>query len=248
MVDLHSHLLPGLDDGARDLEESLAIARAMVADGVRVVAGTPHVRDDYPTSASAMETALSSVRAAVAAEGLPLSVVGGGEIALPWLEVLGADSLRRFALGDSRVLLIEMPPFGWPLDLPHTFAGLRRDGWVPVLAHPERNFDIQERSSLLATAVEAGALVQLTAASVDGRLGRRPAVCSRELVRLGLVHLVSSDAHAPEVREAGLSAAVRSLGNKALARWLVQEVPAALLAGVELPARPAARRRLRFRL
>jgi protein-tyrosine phosphatase len=243
MVDLHSHLLPGLDDGARDLEQSLAIARAMADDGVRVVAATPHVRDDYPTTVAAMEAALSVVREAVAAEGLALEVVGGGEIALPWLPRLDVGSLEGFALGGSRVLLLETPSYGWPNELPYTLAGLRRDGWVPVLAHPERNADVQEDASILARAVEAGGLVQLTAASVDGRLGRAAASCSRELARLGLVHLISSDAHAPEVREAGLSAAVRSLGDAALGRWLVEEVPAALLAGEEPRPRPGARKR-----
>lgn len=245
MIDLHSHILPGLDDGARTIDESVALARALAADGVRVVVAAPHVRDDYPTSPDAMEAALALVREAVAADGLSLRVLGGGEIALPRLGALGAGELERFALGGSRVVLLEPPTLGWPVDLVRTCALLARDGWVPMLAHPERSAEVQERPALLEELVRAGALVQLTAASVDGRLGRRPAECARELLRLGLAHALASDAHGPGVREAGLSGAVAALGGGALGRWLVEDVPAALLAGEEVPARPVggARRR-----
>lgn len=243
MIDLHSHILPELDDGARTLDESLELARALAVDGVHVVVAAPHVRDDYPTTADAMEEALEVVRGAVAAAGLSLRVLGGGEIALPRLGSLAARELERFALGGSRVLLLESPSLAWPVDLVRTCASLVRDGWLPMLAHPERNAEVQERPTLLADVVHAGALVQLTAASVDGRLGRRPAACARELLRLGLAHTLASDAHGPGVREAGLSGAVRSLGDPALGRWLVEDVPAAVLAGDELPPRPAGKGR-----
>src|SRR5213080_4939527 len=82
VIDLHTHILPGLDDGARTLEESVAMARSAVADGIRVVAATPHVRDDYPTRAIEMEQGLAQVREALALEGIALEVLPGGEIAL----------------------------------------------------------------------------------------------------------------------------------------------------------------------
>ena len=243
MIDLHSHLLPGLDDGARDLDEAVAIARSMADDGVRVVAATPHVRDDYPTSAEAMAAALVSVREAVEAAAIPLEVRGGGEIALDALSGLSADERAHFGLGGNpRLLLLEFPYFGWPMSLASIVFELASTGVVAVVAHPERNSDVQERPELLADVVRIGAVVQLTASSVDGRLGRRPAACSRRLLELGLAHLVASDAHAPSVRQAGMSAARDAVGNEALGRWLTQEVPAALLAGEALPERPAARR------
>ena len=86
MIDLHSHVLPGIDDGATDIEQSLEIARAAVADGVTVLAATPHVRADFPTDAATMERLLAEVQAAIARERLPLQLVGGGELspARPW--------------------------------------------------------------------------------------------------------------------------------------------------------------------
>ena len=238
MIDLHSHLLPGLDDGARDLEEAIRIARSMREDGVRVVAATPHVRDDYPTSPGQMEAALAQLRGAIAEAGIDLDVRGGGEIAIDRLESLDEDARARFGLGGNpKLLLLEFPYYGWPLGLARECARLRLDGVVPVIAHPERNADVQERPDEIETLVRAGAVIQLTAASVDGRLGRAPAACARRLLELELVHLLASDAHAPGVRQAGLTAAATSVGAD-LGRWLTDDVPAALLAGDALPPRP----------
>lgn len=246
MIDLHTHILPGLDDGVADPAESVELARALVADGVTIVVGTPHVRDDYPTTPDGMAAALRLARAAIEAAGLPLQVVGGGELALDFMRGLSADDVDRFAFGRSRVVLLESPVYGWPLDLPHTIADLRRRGYTPVLAHPERNVEIAETPGKLARFVEDGALTQLTASSVDGRFGKAVARVCRELLELGLVHFVASDAHGAGVREAGMSGAVEVVGPE-LGRWLTQDVPAALLAGEPLPPRPEGRRRRLFR-
>jgi protein-tyrosine phosphatase len=247
VIDLHSHLLPGVDDGARDLAETVAIARSMAADGVRAVAATPHVRYDWQTTPEEMEHALAATRAAVRAADLALEVLPGAEIALEELERLDEAVRARFGLGGNpRLLLLEFPYWAWPLSLARMIGELRSAGVVPVIAHPERNPDVQEDPGRLRSLVDAGAVVQLTAASVDGRLGKRPAACARALLDLGLAHLVASDAHAPTVREAGLSGTSRALADEALGRWLTEDVPRALLAGTDLPERPVSRRRRRL--
>ena len=251
MIDLHSHVLPGLDDGARDIEETLEIARSMVEDGVELVVATPHVRDDYPTSPAEMERTLVEVRRAVVAAGIPIEILGGGEIALDELPCLDADARARFGLGGNPwLLLLEFPYYGWPLGLARIVRELGSAGFVAVIAHPERNGEVQERPEQLEEVVRMGGIVQLTAASIDGRLGKRTAACARRLLQLGLAHLIASDAHAPMVRGAGLSAARAALGDDALGRWLTEEVPRALLDGEPLPPRPYSPRRrgLRGRL
>lgn len=246
MIDLHSHVLPGLDDGAQDVEEALAICRAAAADGTTVLAGTPHVRDDYPTTAERMEAALAEVRAAAGDE---LRLVPGGELALGELRRRAVDELRGFALaGNPRYLLVETPYAGWPLDLGALLAELRAAGITAVLAHPERNLDVALRPELLQPLVAGGALVQLTAASVDGRLGTRVQRCAKELLGRGLAHLVASDAHAPEVRAVGLRSAADAVGDEALARWLTVDVPAAIVDDSPLPDRPERSKRRRFGL
>ena len=215
------------------------MARLAAADGTRVLAATPHVRDDYPTSAEQMERGLADVRAAVDAAGIELEVVPGGELALEQATRLEPADLRRFGLGGSdRWLLVEFPYEGWPLGLPRLGQAFAADGFGVVLAHPERNGEVQGRPSRLQEFVDAGMLVQLTAASVDGRLGRRAQAASRTLLELGLAHLIASDAHAPSVRAIGLSGAVQEVRDPDLARWLTQGVPGAIVDGTKLPQRP----------
>jgi protein-tyrosine phosphatase len=242
VIDLHSHVLPGLDDGPDALEQSLEIARAAVEDGIAGLAATPHVRDDYPTSVDAMRAGVSELRAALAAGAVPLELYTGGEVALGRLRALSADDLRGFALAGSRYLLLEFPYHGWPLDLSVRLFELQAAGFVPVLAHPERNPEVMAAPERLEALVAAGALVQVTAASLDGRLGRRTQRSGLELVRRGLAHLVASDAHAPSLRGIGMSAAAAAIGDGATARRLTVDVPAAIVADAEVPAAAAAAR------
>lgn len=238
MIDLHSHVLPGLDDGARDLDEALAICAAAAADGTRVLAATPHVRDDYPTTPGAIEEALDALRAA----GPSLDVVPGAELDLAELE-RSDDELEQYVLGGRGPwLLVEMPYFGWPLDFADRLFRLRVRGFRAVLAHPERNRDVQERPELLDPLVAGGTLVQLTAASVDGRLGRTAQRCCETLIERELVHLIASDAHAPSVRAIGMSSAAEAVRDDALARWLTHDVPRAIVENEQLPPRPRADR------
>ena len=219
------------------------MARAAVADGSRVVAATPHVRDDYPTDATEMEDGVAALREALVAEGVELDLLTGGEIALDQLALLDTDDLARFGLaGNRNCLLLEFPYYGWPLALETRAFELRKRGFVIVLAHPERNAEVQSAPGRLERLVEQGALVQLTAASVDGRLGRTSRKTAFRLLELGLAHLVASDAHTPDVRAVGLAAAAEAVGDSALAQWLTEAVPAAIVAGAQIPDRPPARR------
>jgi protein-tyrosine phosphatase len=239
VIDLHSHILPGLDDGAATLEDALEIAEAAVRDGIRMIAATPHVRGDYPTSPEQMEQLVHSLRRGLREAAVPLDLLPGGEIALDLLPELGDDALRRFGLaGNSKYLLLEAPYFGWPLGLEDTFFQLQLRGFTPVLAHPERNGEVQASPERLAPLVERGTLVQLTAASLDGRLGPAPQKTGLRLLELNLAHLLASDAHAPTLRQIGMAAAARGVRNEELARWLTEEVPGAIVEGSEIPPRP----------
>jgi protein-tyrosine phosphatase len=246
MIDLHSHILPGLDDGPRTMDDAVGIARAAVADGIRVLAATPHVRDDWPTTPKTMEGRLAGLRDALAVAGIPLDVRPGGEIAIDRLDLLEPDELARFGLGGNpRALLLEFSYFGWPLTLEPQVRELGGRGITVVVAHPERNAEVQGGPERLRAIVDAGALIQVTAASIDGRIGRRPRETAFDLLERGLVHLIASDAHTPDIRGIGMSEAARAVGNEALARWLTGDVPAAVIAGTPVPPRPPTPRRRR---
>jgi protein-tyrosine phosphatase len=248
VIDLHSHVLPGLDDGAQTMEDSCELARTALADGITTIAATPHVRADYPTTAAQMEAGVEAVRAALAESSVGVEIVRGGEIALDALPTLSREDLARFTLGASgRYLLLEFPYGGWPLDLEQRIFELVASGLTPMLAHPERSRDVQNDPQRLARAVSGGALVQVTAAAIDGRLGRNPKAAAARLLELGLVHTVASDAHTPDIRAVGLSHARQAISDDGIATWLVEDAPAAILAGDDLPTRPTGRRR-RFRV
>ena len=246
MIDLHSHILPGVDDGPRTLEGSLEIARAAVADGIETIAATPHVRWDYPTTAGEMLAALTALREEIAAAGLPLRLLSGGELDLEPLVTLDEDELRRFGLaGNPEYLLVEFPYTGWPLGLPELVFRLMSARMTPVIAHPERNEVVQRAPERLEPLLRAGALVQVTAASVDGRIGRRSERCALDLIDRGWAHMIASDAHEAVIRSIGMSEAADRVGDEALAHWLTDEMPRAVVENTPLPTRPEPMRRRR---
>jgi protein-tyrosine phosphatase len=242
VIDLHSHVLPGLDDGPETLAGSLDILRAAAEDGIAQIAATPHVRDDYPTPPEAMEAGVAEVNGAARAAGIGVEVLPGGELDRAFAHSLDDESLRRFGLGGNPgVLLVEFPYYGWPLELRELVFRLGARGFQVVLAHPERNSDVQQSPGRLQELVDAGVIVQVTAASVDGRVGRHAAACAKTLLDAELVHLIASDAHAPAIRAIGMTKAAEVVGDPDLARWLTHDVPHALVTGSPLPPRPRAR-------
>jgi protein-tyrosine phosphatase len=244
VIDLHSHILPGLDDGAATIEDALAIVRAAAADGVRVLAATPHVRADFPTTVEQMRDAVDEVRREVARAGLPVEIVRGGEIALGRLRESSVETLIGFGLGGNpEFLLVEFPYEGWPLDLAERLSALLAAGVRPVLAHPERNPDVQAAPGRLAQLVAEGALVQLTASSLSGAHAGAAGRTAKSLLDQGLAHLVATDIHRASGRRSGMSDARRAIHDASLARWLTEEVPRAIVEGHDLPERPARGRR-----
>jgi protein-tyrosine phosphatase len=247
MIDLHTHVLPGVDDGPATISESLDILADSVASGVRAVAATPHVRDDYPTTAAVMERLVAELRHEAKAHEIALDIMTGGEIALDRLQVTATDELARFVLGgSSRYLLVEFPYYGWPPNLAVELSALRSAGFVAVLAHPERNAEVQAGPGRLEPLVHRGVLIQLTGASVSGTLGRRSQQTALRLLELELAHLVASDVHLRD-SGAGLAAAVEEISDEALARWLTMDVPRAIVHDDPIPARPSGRRTRRWK-
>src|SRR4051794_18615202 len=178
MIDLHSHILPGLDDGPRTLAESVDIARAAVADGTVAMAATPHVRDDYPTTAAQIARAVDAVSAELDRLGIPLLLVPGAEIAVPQLTSLADTELAQLGLGGNpQALLVELPYAGWPLGLQQEVERLTAAGTLVVLAHPERSPEVVADTRKLKVLIEAGGGAPGTAPSPPGGVGSpaRPA-------------------------------------------------------------------------
>ena len=240
MIDLHSHILPGVDDGVRSLAEAEELARAAVACGVTAIAATPHVRDDYPTTPDRMEAGVEGVRHHLARAGVPVDVLVGGEVALDRLERLPAEDVVRFTLaGTGRYLLVEFPYYGWPFGLENQLRRLVGAGITPLLAHPERNPEVQAEPQRLERLLRMGVLAQVTIDSLAGRFGRRARRAAGALVDLELLHVLASDAHSPGSYSLSPAELANAVGNRRLARYLTVEAPAAIAAGEPMPTRPA---------
>lgn len=239
MIDLHTHVLPGVDDGARTLDEARVLALDLASQGVTVVAATPHVRDDYPTTPEVMEEAVAEVRAYFEASRVPVEVVHGAEVDLGLLWAIPREDLRRFTIAQTgRYLLLEFPYRGWPFALDSAVKRLVGLGVTPLLAHPERNPEVQDRPDRVRGIVEAGALVQVTAASLESSRDRAAQAAALRLLELGLVHVLASDSHGPHISREGMAAAVATLDDPELARYLTVDAPGAILAGEPVPERP----------
>lgn len=244
MIDLHSHILPGIDDGAPDLDASLEFARAAVAAGTTRIAATPHVDARYRVTADERDAALEHLRGALAAEGIALDVIPGAEIALDRYIDLDDAELARLRLGDGPYLLLESPlsPAAGAFD--RFLTGLLSRGVKMLIAHPERCPDFQRKPERLEALVQGGALAQVTAGSLAGRFGSTVQAAALHMLEQGLVHDLCSDSHdatrrGPDLHE-GLEAAERELpGAHALADWLAVDVPGAIVSGAPIPRRPA---------
>lgn len=243
MIDLHSHLLFGIDDGPADLAGSLAFARAAVAAGTTTIAATPHIDAHFGLAPGDRDAPMAAVRAAIAEEGLPLVVIGGAEIALDRYLDLTPEELDSLRIGDGEFLLLECPLSTAAGAFDRFLGTLLSRGVRVLLAHPERCPAFQRRPDLLAGLVRAGALAQVTAASLAGRFGPTVQGAALHMLSEGLVHDLSSDAHdavrrGPDLRE-GLEAAAAELpGSAALADWLTLDVPWAIVGGGPVPPRP----------
>lgn len=240
LVDLHTHVLPGIDDGAASLEESVEIARTSARLGTTVLAATPHVRGDFPTSAADMLERVAMLRERLAHEHIDVDIRPGGELALDKLATMQLDDVKPFALaGNPRFVLVESPTYTWPHSLVDALFGLRVQGVTAVLAHPERNVEIQQKPERLRPIVDSGALIQITASALDLRDGRQAvSQTARRLIDRELVHLVASDAHRPGTRQAGIARALDMVGDVDLAYWLGRDLPGAIVDGAPLPPRP----------
>jgi protein-tyrosine phosphatase len=238
VIDLHCHVLPGIDDGPKTVEDSLAIARAAAAAGTRTVVATSHVSWEYPNRAETIARLVDDLNHRLSGDGLALEIRRGAEIAMTRLPDMSADELSQLTLGGGRWLLVE-PPFtlvATGLDV--LIAGLRDREYQVVLAHPERCPAFHRDRSMLEQLVDSGVLTSVTAGSLDGRFGRDVRRFSLELVRDRLVHNVASDAHDVASRPPTIAAELQRAGLGSLAGWLTDGVPRAILDGADIPPRP----------
>ncbi|MBW2328492.1 MAG: hypothetical protein JRF04_02560 [Deltaproteobacteria bacterium] len=226
MIDIHCHILPGIDDGADRLQTSLAMATMAARDGITTVIATPHT-DGITVNRTVVQQAVNRLNIELTEQGIDLEVVAGYEIPAN----LVCD-LQSHTIADSPYILVEFPHQYLPEDAAETLYTLVQAGRKPIIAHPERNGSVLRNPELLHELVAVGAMIQLTAASVTGDFGPDILHCANYLLRNQLVHFLATDSHSPTFRKPVLSparkAAARLIGREE-ADKLVVDNPKAIL-------------------
>lgn len=234
MIDIHTHILPGCDDGAASAFDALAMCDRALADGVHQVCATPHTQDGvYSVTAAQVLRNVDLLNRHLAGHGRELTIFPGSELHVSRDILSHLEQGRALTLNGSRYLLLELPALELLFDVVDLVRELRLKGLVPVIAHPERNLAIQHRPSILYRLVANGALAQVTAMSLTGGFGSRTQDTAERLVRHYLVHVIASDAHSAASRPPVLSPAVRHaaslLGNAQTAQAMATTTPEAIL-------------------
>ncbi len=240
MIDIHHHLLPGIDDGSRDLENSVAMVQMAAEDGITHIVATPHANHAYSYSRERNETLLQQLRDALPSDTATNITLGlGCDFHLNFENIEDAHQHRqRYTINQHEYLLLELPDFNIPSNLEDVLYRMRVDGLVPILTHPERNATLQRRPELLQTWIENGLLVQVTAGSVMGNFGGKAEAMAWNLLRSGSVHFLATDAHDLVRRPPQMSAARQLLAKKLggpTADLLTRANPLAVFEGRSLP-------------
>jgi protein-tyrosine phosphatase len=254
LIDLHTHILPGVDDGVKTGEDAVEFARVAAADGVTTLVATPHCKDGfYENRRDAVLAAVSDLKRKLSDAGIALTLLPGAEVYIAPDLVQRVKDGRAPTLADNgKTLLLELSLTQYPIDLQNLVFGLRLAGLVVLFAHPERIRYFQEDVRRWEEMVRLGAFGQITTGSVLGTFGEDAQAFTEKLLRRGLAHVLATDSHnirgRPPVMSRALDAVAAIVGDEE-ARRMVIDRPKALLEGREpdvppVPERPMPKRSL----
>ncbi|MGK7296187.1 MAG: tyrosine-protein phosphatase, partial [Candidatus Wenzhouxiangella sp. M2_3B_020] len=216
LTDLHCHMLPGIDDGSRSMEQSLAMARIAVEDGITTTVVTPHhLNGVYRNPGQQIREAIDGLNRALQAEGIGLNILPGSELHLTPETPEELDKGTALTIANQgRAALVELPVHTVPVGAEHLLEAILAMDLTPVIAHPERNSELRRTPERLDEWVEMGCLAQVTVQSCTGRFGEPVQRSARDMIRRGAIHVAASDAHRDRRRVPQLTPA-----REPIARW-----------------------------
>jgi protein-tyrosine phosphatase len=244
MIDIHSHILPGIDDGSKSWEMTLEMCRLAIRDGITHIVATPHADDTYDYSPDRVRDLVSELNDKIG-DGLAISMGCDFHLSFENIEDAIAHP-QRYTIASKRYLLVELSEYGIPPQIGDSFRRFQTAGIIPIITHPERNAILQRRPERVLDWVDAGCLVQVTASAITGLWGDTARRIAMWLLENDAVHVLASDAHDDRYRKPILSEARDAVGQHFgayLALELVQDNPEAILNGWTLPFPRSAQRR-----
>ncbi|HEV2689069.1 MAG TPA: CpsB/CapC family capsule biosynthesis tyrosine phosphatase [Bryobacteraceae bacterium] len=239
MVDIHSHILPGVDDGARTLDESIAMLRVAAQHGTTDIVATPHANSQFRFNQELIQQRFAEV--SKAAQGL-VRVHLGCDFHISYENVQDAlENPTRYTINNLSYLMVELPDLVMLEPARSILSRLRSARMIPVITHPERNVMLQDKIDTLSQWLEDGCLLQITGQSLLGRFGPEAARCANSLLRRDLVHFIASDAHDCDDRPPRLDEPYRHVAlrfGERRAEQLLRINPAMALRGEPLEEQP----------
>jgi protein-tyrosine phosphatase len=254
LIDLHCHILPNVDDGARSLEESLEMARHAVKDGIHTVVATPHTLDGvYSNPSDRVTKEVAALQDVLLQNHIELKLYPGSDVHLcPGMSERIRNGEACTINGTGKFIMLELPSSTVPAGVKDEIFALKMNGITPIISHPERNSTIQQDTNIMYELIYMGALGQVTAMSLTGAFGKLAETTAGALLRHRMVHIIASDAHSAQDRPPILSEAVQKaaeiLKDYDEAERMVTSVPSAILAGAgpDLPEPSRIKHRGRF--
>ncbi|SFM26047.1 protein-tyrosine phosphatase [Gracilibacillus orientalis] len=197
MIDIHCHILPGVDDGAKHMEDSVQMAKSAVSQGINTIIATPHhLNGSYDNYKEDILVAVDQLNDRLQAEAIPLTILPGQETRINGDMLDDLENGQLLPLNDtSGYLFVEFPSNHVPRYTKQLMFDLQLQGIKPIIVHPERNKELIENPNILYDLVSNGTLTQVTAASVAGRFGKKIKKFSLQLIEANLTHFIASDAH-----------------------------------------------------
>ncbi|WP_462410336.1 tyrosine-protein phosphatase [Neobacillus sp. Marseille-QA0830] len=196
MIDLHCHILPGVDDGAKDLSESIEMARQAVEQGIHTIVATPHhLNNQYENPKQTIISRVEGLNQALQNEQIDLKILPGQETRIYGEMLQGYDAGEIQPINGTQYVLVEFSSSHVPRYTEQLFYDLQMNGLIPIIVHPERNQEIIERPEILYQLVKKGAFTQATAASICGDFGKKIKNFTLQLIEANLTHFIASDAH-----------------------------------------------------
>jgi protein-tyrosine phosphatase len=240
MIDIHCHILPGIDDGAKDLQETLEMGKIAVADGITTIVATPHQQNGvYHNSSEVILKNVETVTLALNSARIALEILPGADV---YIDVKTAEKIIRGDLmtinNTGRYFLLEFPAHTVPPNIDKIIFNLLLKNIIPILTHPERIIEVQENPNQVYELVLMGVFSQITAMSLTGGFGRQAEKCAKTLLKHNLAHIIASDAHSVDSRPPVLSEAVQvasRIVGKEYATDMVTTFPHHVIKGESIP-------------
>lgn len=237
MIDLHCHILPGVDDGAKDVSQSIEMAKAAEKEGITAIIATPHhMNGTYKNEKAAVEYDVDILNTQLQQAGIGVDIYAGQEVRLYGELLQDYENNKLLTVNHSTHMLVEFPSSSIPAFAEQLLFDMQLKGITPIIVHPERNAAIAEDPDRLYKLIKNGALSQVTAASVNGKFGKKIKALSMQLIEADLTHFIATDAHNTTSRGFGLGQAYSEIDSDYAAYF--QENAEAVLAGQYIQKEP----------